>query len=149
MNKSKGNNMRLVSLHRHHRGFTLIELMIALALVGILVGIALPNYAEYVKRGHRSTAKSALTQLGQWMERAATATGRYPAAASVPSGLLTVEGGRYVITVRGSTDGANYELEAAPAGGQVGDRCGTFVVDQANRRTLKGATGTVAECWER
>lgn len=130
------------------RGFTLIELLIAVAIIGILAAIALPNYTEYVKRGHRSSAKSALAQLGQWMERAATATGRYPLEADVPIGLLAVEGGRYEVTVT-SSDGTTYELQAKPLGGQIGDRCGTFVLDQVNRRSLKDATASQAECWER
>ena len=65
-------------MHTKHKGFTLIELMIVVAVVGILTAVAYPSYAEYVRRGHRADAKAGLLQAQQWMERAATATGEYP-----------------------------------------------------------------------
>ena len=61
-----------------HRGFTLIEVMITVAIIGILASIALPNSTRYVERSHRANARSALVQLAQWMERVATARGEYP-----------------------------------------------------------------------
>ena len=62
------------------QGFTLIELMIVVAVIGILGAIAYPSYTEYVRRGHRADARAGLLQAQQWMERAATATGVYPSA---------------------------------------------------------------------
>jgi len=67
------------------QGFTLIELMIVVAVVGILSAIAYPSYTEYVRRGHRADARAGLLQVQQWLERAATATGTYPT--SLPSAL--------------------------------------------------------------
>ena len=55
-------------------GFTLIELMIVVAIVGILSAVAYPSYTEYVRRGHRADARAGLLQAQQWLERAATAT---------------------------------------------------------------------------
>ena len=136
--------------HREN-GFTLIELMIVVAIIGILVGIALPSYSEYVKRSHRANARNTLIQASQWMERAATSTGSYPVTASVAASILTVEGGRYTATV--TSDGAIYTLTATRATGsaQADDKCGDFVLDQANRRTIiNGASGmTATECWGR
>ena len=56
----------------NQRGFTLIELMIVIAIVGILAAVAYPSYAEYIRRGHRAEARAALLQGAQWMERAAS-----------------------------------------------------------------------------
>ena len=67
-------------LSPQQHGFTLIELMIVVAIVGILSAIAYPSYAEYIRRGHRADARAGLLQAQQWMERAATASTALPAA---------------------------------------------------------------------
>ena len=54
------------------KGFTLIEVMIVVAIIGILSAIAYPSYTEYIARGHRADARAGLLQAQQWLERAAT-----------------------------------------------------------------------------
>ena len=66
---------------RLQQGFTLIELMIVVAVVGILASIAYPSFAEQIKRGTRTEGKSALMRSSQTLERFFTARGRYPSAA--------------------------------------------------------------------
>lgn len=123
------------------RGFTLIELMIVVAVVGILSAIAYPSYAEYIRRGHRAEARAGLLQAAQWMERAATATGTYPL--TFPAALQTVPNNRYDIAL--VSDGATFTLTAKPKGSQVGDKCGNYTLTNTG---LRGTTaGVVTECW--
>jgi type IV pilus assembly protein PilE len=138
---------------RTNAGFTLIELMIAIAVVAILAAVALPSYNEYVMRTHRANARAALLQAAQWMERTATAQGRYPLTAAIPAGVLAVEGGRYNIAAA-SNDGLTYSLTASPGLAQVRDRCGTYQINEAGTRLQLPTTEIPAplgplECWDR
>ena len=138
-----------------HQGFTLIEVMIVVAIVGILAAIAMPSYTEYIRRGHRAEARAALLQGAQWMERAATATGTYPLTASFPTTLTTMQSGRYTVAVASppasAASGAAFTLTATPAGGQVGDKCGSYTLTHSGvRGAASAASGAlVTECWNK
>ncbi|WP_298208134.1 type IV pilin protein [Acidovorax sp.] len=141
-------------MNQQHRGFTLIEVMIVVAIVAILTAIALPNYSEYVRRGHRAEARAALLQASQWMERAATATGTYPLTAAFPATLTTIQSGRYTIAATspsaGTASGTTYTLTATPAGAQVGDRCGNYTLTHTGvRGAASGALPLMTECWNK
>jgi type IV pilus assembly protein PilE len=136
-------------------GFTLIELMIVVAIVGILTAIAVPSYQAYVQRSNRALAKSALLEVAHWMERAATATGQYPAAANIPPGIRQVAGSPYALVEKTPAAAGNtFTLTAVPTAGgrQAGDTCGTFTLTHLG---LRGAAGQDApaqvavDCWER
>lgn len=136
-----------------HQGFTLIELMIVVAVVGILSAIAYPSYTEYVRRGHRADARAGLLQAQLWLERAATASGVYPT--SLPANL-TWSGDaskRYTIGFAAGNTNAAYTLTATPKnpGPQAGDKCGTYTLSNTGLRGANGKTagqsGYDTGCW--
>ena len=135
---------------RPQGGFTLLELMIVVVVLGILAAIALPSYREYVRRANRAEARAALQAASQWMERAFTARGTYPALAA---GLQSVSSGTYRINTSSSfsAGGVEYTLEATPLGDQTRDRCGTLTLDNKGLRDIKNAQSgaTVKDCWTR
>lgn len=136
---------------RSAQGFTLIELMIVVAVVGILSAIAYPSYTEYVRRGHRADARAGLLQVQQWLERAATATGTYPT--SLPSALTWTADNtkRYDIAFQAGNTAAAYVLTATPKGAQTGDKCGTYTLSNTGVRGAagkkSGESGYDPDCW--
>ena len=138
------------------KGFTLIELMIVVAVIGILSAIAYPTYTEYVRRGHRADARAGLLQAQLWMERAATATGVYPTNADLtkvlPANLSwsTDSSKRYQIEMKASSTAA-YTLIAKrkKPGAQATDKCGDFTLSNTGVKSADNvASGTTAsDCW--
>ena len=137
-------------IHTKKNGFTLIELMITVAIVGILTAIALPNYNQYTERSRRADGKAALLRAAQWLERAATSTGVYPEAAPFNATGLTVSEGSHYDVAYAPVGPANartgFTLTATPRIADGG--CGNLGLTQAGSRTETG-TLTVADCWNR
>lgn len=128
------------------RGMTLIELLIAVSIVGILVAVALPSYTDYVKRSHLTEAYNALSAYHITMEQRFQDTGSYnPCSAAIPA----IQPKHFAISC---ALGANAESYVATAAGNgVDSMTGyTFTINEAGTRAttaFPNAASLPAACW--
>lgn len=138
------------------KAFTLIELMVTVAIVGILAGIAYPSYQDSVMKSRRADAKGALLGFANAMERRFTETNSYLGAGAaggntgtptIFSATSPVDGGTpyYNLTINAAT-ASTYTLNAAPTGVQANDKCGTLSLTQTGARGISTAI-PVTDCW--
>jgi type IV pilus assembly protein PilE len=138
-------NMSDTKRLRRQTGVTLIELMVVIAIVGIVSAVALPAYHQHVLRSNRSNAEAILLETAQFMQRYHTANNSYVNAALptavVPKGA-TGTGVKYNVSFSVTPTASAYTVQAVPANGQASDSCGTLTVSQTGARTA-----TTAGCW--
>jgi type IV pilus assembly protein PilE len=143
------NNEMQVSTHKRktfpsQRGFTLIELVVAMVILGILAAIAIPNYSEYTLRSHRSAVQAFISDLASrqtqfFLDRRVYATTVAALNMATPADIAS----RYAVAIVTNVGPpATFQVTATPTGTQIDDRCGALTVDQAGN---KGAATT--RCW--
>lgn len=139
------NDGRACCASKQASGFTLIELMIVVAIIGILASIAYPAYQQYILRANRAEAQAILTETAQFMERYFTTNGTYKDGAILSAVSPKGASGsaiKYDISFSVTPSATAFTLQAAPAGAQASDSCGTLTLSNTGAQTP-----TTAGCW--
>ncbi|BBL35854.1 hypothetical protein Nstercoris_02131 [Nitrosomonas stercoris] len=136
--------MRQMRNYANSHGFTLIETMIVVAIIGILASIAYPSYQEHVQHANRVEARGILLEMAQLLERSYTESNSYsnvtlPVTQSPRTGTA-----KYTVQFAATPTQNSYTLEAVPTGFMASDACGTLTLTQTGARA---AGGDVDKCW--
>lgn len=126
-------------------GFTLIEILLVVALLGVLFSIALPQYQRYLERGYRTEAIGMLTGAATCLERHRARTGVYDTTRCINA----PENGHYRLSVEpAETTSSNiFMLTATPIEQAGNDDCGSLSLDQAGLRAISGPEHRLWGCW--
>ena len=136
------------------QGVTLIELLVTVAILGILGAIAYPSYQDYVRRANRGEAKATLVETAQVLERNFTEASRFDQTSggtAIDSAWLpfahSPKGGtpKYDISFSAGPSATAFTLQAVPTGTMVGDECGTLTLTSTG---VKGVSTAKTDCWQ-
>ncbi len=149
------------------RGFTLMEVMIVVGIVGVLAAIAIPSYQESVRKSRRAEARGQLLEVAQYMQRFYSqndsfAKSKDGTAVTIPIDLARVprtaaaDAQSYDISFAAPAKGASnpslafFKIQAArrTGGPMASDKCGDFTLENTGVRGVLNASDTVANCWK-
>ena len=137
------------------RGMTLIELMIVVAILGIIAAIGYPSYLGHVKKTRRAEGMGELLELADRMERHYSDIGSYDQndGSDMTANVIyhtTTAGGYYTLSIDSGTDNVDFTARAAPTslGQQDTDKCGTFVITSQGTKTVTGGSLSTSDCWK-
>lgn len=137
-------------MKRDCSGFTLLEVMVAVAIVGILAALALPTYRDYIERGRRAEGRELLARVAAAQERFYTNRNQYSADITGGAGLglatALSENRYYLAEVEVAAGGQSYVLRSVPQGAQASDKCGALTVNNIGVRGYSGNENN-GRCW--
>ena len=139
-------------MSRTERGFTLMELMVVVAIVGILAAIVVPSYTEYVMKARRTDGRSALLNTAGTLERYYSEYGRYTTTvgSATCAALVPAESSDKHYSLTGTapvcTD-STFVITAVPQGVQAGDKCGSLTLTHAQVKGVSGGLLAASSCW--
>ena len=132
----------------HNGGFTLMELLIVITIIGVLASIAYASYSNSVVASRRKAAAACLLEVSQHMERVYTTSLSYAGVTAAPALSCRTElSAFYTIGLNGTPTATTYALQAAPTSQQKDAKCGTLGLNQAGTKTISGTGGSVPSCW--
>ncbi len=132
---------------RKQGGFTLIELMVVVAIIGILAAIAIPSYQDYVLRGNRTEGMALLNDAAARQERYHAQNNTYADTLAKLGLQESSNNNLYTLNIS-NTSSTTYTLTATPKGSQTRDtKCGTLGLNQAGTKTKTG-TAALSDCWK-
>ncbi|MBV4523543.1 prepilin-type N-terminal cleavage/methylation domain-containing protein [Pseudomonas sp. SWRI74] len=133
-------------MHRSNRGFTLIEIMIVIAIIGIVMTIAAPSFTEYLKKGRRAEVAGLLSEQAQILER-------FYSQKNVYTGVAGLSPGNDYYTITSTLTDQTFLLTAVRKTGtsMATDKCGDFTITNTGVRSMVNATAglTTKDCWGR
>lgn len=137
------------SSRRAPRGFTLIELMLVVALIGILSAIAYPSYADYLRKSRRTDGRRALLEAAGAMEKYFSANLTYEGATLGDTGVYAnlSPDGFYTLSLSPKSTASSYTLIAEPLRGQLSDKCHTFTYDHLGVGGVLEGSLSASDCW--
>lgn len=133
-------------------GFTLIELMVVIAIIGILAAVGIPIYISYLQTTRMETAKSAILTLAASEQKyystnnAYTNNAAYLGYTAFPAPIPSSSDDYYMLTVTTTSNPAGYTISATPVSGgpQASDSCGTLTVTSLG---VQSSSGSNKDCW--
>jgi type IV pilus assembly protein PilE len=126
------------------KGFTLIELMVVVAIIGILASVAYPNYTEFVRKGRRADAQAVMMDISLRQQQVFLQQKSYAAdIGALGYAVPDATKGYYTITTSAVATPPGYSVKAAATGAQASDKCGELELVSTGEKKAALTSG----CW--